>query len=166
MSKIIFLSHWPLPWLLLADLYVLQVGVIDNKRLFVVQSRGELREGGDRQVFKEKYDNSDDYNLVWPLIMVAVKMMMMIWWHKYTGTWDHAVRGSTDHAEGEVSWKFDRHRFFSPPPQFYLSSIPDLRTSVAPRSVLRSQSSWGSQKRSVMAKSRAKIFWSKFECGG
>ena len=25
--------------------------MIDNKRLFVVQSRGELREGGERQVF-------------------------------------------------------------------------------------------------------------------
>ena len=112
MSKIIFLSHWPSPLLLLAALCVLQVGVIDNKRLFVVQSRGELREGGDRQVFKEKYDNNYDDNIVWPLIMVPVKMMMMIWWHKYTGTWDHAVRGSTDHAEGEVSWKFDRHRFF------------------------------------------------------
>ena len=27
-----------------------QVNVIDNKRLFVVQSRAELREGGERQV--------------------------------------------------------------------------------------------------------------------
>ena len=27
------------------------MNVIDNKRLFVVQSRGELREGGERQVF-------------------------------------------------------------------------------------------------------------------
>ena len=27
-----------------------QVNVIDNKRLFVVQSRTELREGGERQV--------------------------------------------------------------------------------------------------------------------
>ena len=74
MSQIIFLSHWPLPLLLLAALCVLQVGVIDNKRLFVVQSRGELREGGDRQVFKEKYDNNYDYNIVRPLIMVPV------WW--------------------------------------------------------------------------------------
>ena len=28
----------------------IQVNVIDNKRLFVVQSRAELREGGERQV--------------------------------------------------------------------------------------------------------------------
>ena len=27
-----------------------QVNVIDNKRLFVLQSRAELREGGERQV--------------------------------------------------------------------------------------------------------------------
>ena len=28
----------------------IQVNVIDNKRLFVLQSRAELREGGERQV--------------------------------------------------------------------------------------------------------------------
>ena len=37
-----------------------QVNVIDNKRLFVVQSRGELREGGERQVFLWKKDDNDD----------------------------------------------------------------------------------------------------------
>ena len=39
---------------------LLQVNVIDNKRLFVVQSRGELREGGERQVFLWKKDDNDD----------------------------------------------------------------------------------------------------------
>ena len=51
---------------------VFWVGVIDNKRLFVVQSRGELREGGERQVFLlEQYD--DDDNTV--RIIVLIKMM-------------------------------------------------------------------------------------------
>ena len=46
--------------------------MIDNKRLFVVQSRGELREGGERQVFLlEQYD--DDDNTV--RIIVLIKMM-------------------------------------------------------------------------------------------
>ena len=40
------------------------MNVIDNKRLFVVQSRGELREGSERQVF------------LWKKMMMTMMAMM------------------------------------------------------------------------------------------
>ena len=40
----------PHTYIKIVTLVDVQVNVIDNKRLFVVQSRAELREGGERQV--------------------------------------------------------------------------------------------------------------------
>ena len=40
----------PHTYIKIVTLVDVQVNVIDNKRLFVVQSRTELREGGERQV--------------------------------------------------------------------------------------------------------------------
>ena len=40
----------PHTYIKILTLVDVQVNVIDNKRLFVVQSRAELREGGERQV--------------------------------------------------------------------------------------------------------------------
>ena len=127
------------------------------------------------------------------MTLCDIEDMIMVWWwfqlvftglmiSIYTGTWDHAVRGSADHAERKVSWNSNQATLihldkvvllktaiwlttikFILRAQFYLCWILDLRTSEAPRSALRSQSSWGSQRRSVTAKSRGKIFWSKFE---